>query len=422
MELRLIGFSSNESSLQKRNLGGHQNTKRQKLEFLAAMNLPKLVKIVHLPASIGGNAACLSAHLNKCGLRSESWAVTSNFYGYPTDFIIAPSAKSPIFVEWKKLFAMRYIWKFDAIIFNYGSTLFSPLSASSRNHKSVYGLFKNIAFRWYLQIMQLLECFLLQVFNRVIMVQYKGDDARQGEFCRLNFSINATAQVSEDYYTKRTDRLKKEQISLFSRKSDKIYALNPDLLHVLPKSAEFLPYSHISLEEWTPNYTQSENQPLRIGHAPSHRGVKGTQLIIKAAENLKRRGFHFEFILVEGFKNRDAKMIYRELDVLVDQLFIGWYGGVAVEAMALGKPVLAYIRENDLKYIPSEMKKEMPIIRTTPDNIENSLEQILHMPRNIMVELAKKSRAYVERWHDPVKIAGRIKKDIEEALAAKKRR
>ena len=54
----------------------------------------------------------------------------------------------------------------------------------------------------------------------------------------------------------------------------KIYALNPDLLHVLPGCAEFLPYSHIDLSEWTPVYPTRSNHPLRIGHAPSHRAVK----------------------------------------------------------------------------------------------------------------------------------------------------
>ena len=35
------------------------------------------------------------------------------------------------------------------------------------------------------------------------------------------------------------------------------------------------------------------------------------------------------------------------------------------------------------------------------------------------VEIAKKSRDFVERWHDPLKIAERIKNDIENALKNK---
>jgi hypothetical protein len=381
------------------------------------MKLTRPVKIVHLPTSVGGNAACLSAHLNKCGLKSESWAVTDNTYGYPADYIIAPGATTSAAIEWKKLLAMRYIAQFDAVFLNYGSTLFSPLSAGAKRHEKFLGRLKHNVLRSFAQLMQHLELFLLQAFNRVVMVQYQGDDARQGDFCGKNFSINAVTQAGEGYYTEKSDQLKKQQISLIGSRCRKVYALNPDLLHVLPDSAEFLPYSHISLEEWAPIYTQAEDRPLRIGHAPSHRGVKGTNLIVEAVENLKRRGFIFDFILVEGVKNAEAKMIYSKLDVLVDQLFIGWYGGLAVEAMALGKPVIAYVRESDLRFVPAQMAEELPVLNSAPGGIEKSLELVLQMPRNDLLAWAKRSRAFVERWHDPMLIAERVKRDIHEALA-----
>jgi hypothetical protein len=41
-------------------------------------------------------------------------------------------------------------------------------------------------------------------------------------------------------------------------------------------------------------------------------------------------------------------------------LFAGWYGGLAVELMALGKPVLAYIREEDLSFVDPQMRYELP--------------------------------------------------------------
>ena len=103
-------------------------------------------------------------------------------------------------------------------------------------------------------------------------------------------------------------------------------------------------------------------------------------------------------------------------DVVVDQLFAGWYGGLAVEAMALGKPVIAYLREEDLHFIPTAMREDLPIIRSEPDVIYQTLEGVLTMPRLELLDLAKRSRAYVEKWHDPVEIAKRIKYDMEIAL------
>ena len=121
-------------------------------------------------------------------------------------------------------------------------------------------------------------------------------------------------------------------------------------------------------------------------------------------------------MLIEGHSHAEAREYYKKIDVLVDQLFAGWYGGVAVEAMALGKPVLAYIRDEDLKFVPSKMASDLPIVRATPDTIQSSLQEVLEMPRAQLLELARQSRAYVERWHNPNTIAEKIQRDIETAL------
>lgn len=89
------------------------------------------------------------------------------------------------------------------------------------------------------------------------------------------------------------------------------------------------------------------------------------------------------------------------------------FGGLAVELMALGKPVLVYIRDEDLGFIPPEMKADLPFLQITPVTVEDALCDLLLMPRESLVALGKKSRAFVERWHDPLNIARDIKEDYE---------
>ena len=190
-------------------------------------------------------------------------------------------------------------------------------------------------------------------------------------------------------------------------------------MHVLPKNSTFIPYSHIFLDDWKPIYTQTEDRLLRICHAPSHRAVKGTKYILSAVENLKSCGYNFDLILIENMSNSDARKQYEKCDVLIDQLFAGWYGGLAVELMALGKPVMVYIREEDLQFIPKEMAQSLPFITASADTIEEKLEIVLNMDRNKLLKCAYKSREYVEIWHDPIKIANIIKKDYEMALMSK---
>lgn len=373
------------------------------------------LKLLHIPHSVGGNAYNLSCHLKKLGLESESWSLRNNFFNYKSDYVIISDKDNFVIAEIKKFLALRYVFFYDVIFFNFGSTLFRPPLSGSRESLSRFILLS--VYTAYTSFLQRVELFFLKILKKKILIQYQGDDARQGDYCKQNFSISIATQVDSGYYSPFSDVLKRKQISLLEKYSHKMYALNPDLLHVLPKGAEFLPYSHISLAEWVPVYTQLQGRPLRIGHAPSHRGVKGTDLIFVAVERLRRSGYEFEFVLIEGLSNDEAKEHYKTIDVLVDQLFAGWYGGLAVECMALGKPVIAFIREADLVFIPEQMKTDLPIINVTPDTIEQVLRRVLEMPREGLFALAKHSREYVEKWHDPVSIAQRIKRDIESIMA-----
>lgn len=202
--------------------------------------------------------------------------------------------------------------------------------------------------------------------------------------------------------------------------AEKIYCLNPDLMHVLPKRAIFMPYCSISPKEWLPKFTQLKKRPLKIGHAPSNRIAKGTDLILKAVSDLKAEGFNFEFELIENLSNEDARKRYEAIDILIDQLFYGWYGGVAVEAMALGKPVMVYIRSDDLGFIPKMMREEFLFIEVNPKTIKDGLREVLMMSRPELLEIAHRSRGFVERWHDPKVIISQYKADYENALQARK--
>lgn len=374
------------------------------------------MKVLHLPSTVGGNPQGLSRHLGLLGVQSQTWSYDQNYLSYPADKVLFKKGDKVIVREIKRLWALRYVFMVDIVFFNFGGTLYTPFVVADSRSRSRFGKTLLKLYQQYVFFMQMVELALLHLLRRIVFIQYQGDDARQGDYCLANFEISIAHEIEPDYYTPQSDSLKRQQIQLLTGMAVKTYALNPDLLHVLPRGAEFLPYSHISLSEWMPAYTQLQDRPLRIGHAPTHRTVKGSDLIVNAVENLKKEGYQFEFILIEGISNQEAKDIYVSIDVLVDQLFAGWYGGVAVEAMALGKPVLAYIREDDLYFIPEKMRDDLPVIKISPDTIEAGLRYVLEMPRADLLSLAKRSRAYVERWHDPGAIANRIKNDIETVI------
>jgi hypothetical protein len=379
-------------------------------------------RVVHLPTSVGGNPQGLSKHLRVLGVESETWIFQQNVFNYPGTKVIWAKDDGAFRREMMRCLAiLRAAVGFDVIHFNYGSSLASPIPMFNANDKGILAKLKRFCAATYLQLLFFVEIGLYRLFRRPMFVHYQGDDARQGDFSRAKFPHSIAQYVDDGYYSLETDALKRRMIRRMSRYCSQMYTVNPDLMHVLGTRAHFVPYSHISLEEWQPIYTQLEPRPLRIGHAPSHRKAKGTDLILAALEQLSREEYEFELVLVEGLSNDQARKKYEQIDVLIDQLHAGWYGGLAVEVMALGKPVMVYIREEDLQFIPAEMKEELPFLPVTMETVKEDLQRLIEMPREDLLTLGQRSRRYVERWHDPLRIAEGIKRDYEKALHALKR-
>lgn len=130
--------------------------------------------------------------------------------------------------------------------------------------------------------------------------------------------------------------------------------------------------------------------PLRIVHASNHQRFKGSKYLIEAVQSLEKEGWPIELVLVEKVPNLEAVKIYQTADIIFDQCLIGFHGYFALEAMALGKPVMAFIRKADYLIDPHHC----PIINISPDTIKESLMYFL-VHRNELIEIGEKSREYV---------------------------
>lgn len=368
------------------------------------------MKVLHCPEIVGGNAQQLAKVEREFGLNSKSIAFKQTQYAYPVDEILLQKNSGRLKLElarWKLLYKAFF---FDVIHYNFGQSIM-PMGIHFKDKIiASYPLFIRIFIHGYTHFVEMLDVRLLKFLNKKIVVTYQGDDIRRGDYCRNNFDITFATYVSDNYYTISSDLTKKRKVAKFNKYADQVYALNPDLLYLLDSRAKFLPYSHINLDDWKIS-TATPNKIPVVLHAPSNRNVKGTKFILDAVQNLRNKGLLFEFVLIEGMSNAEARRHYSRVDILVDQLLAGWYGGLAVELMALGKPVIAYIREQDLKFIPQEMADEMPIIHANPTNVEDVLESWITKEKSALSEWGLKCRSYVERWHDPRKIAMEVCRD-----------
>ena len=252
-----------------------------------------------------------------------------------------------------------------------------------------------------------------------IVMTYNGCDARQ-KYPTLKRNESSACHNDLCYegicMDGKLDEMKKKRISKSDRYADAILAVNPDLLYFLPERARFLPYTIGSWNQIEASPYRDVGQRLRILHSPTDRGAKGSEIIIQTLEKLKERyGERIAVLLVEHVPNREALQKYAEADLVIDQILIGWYGGFAVEMMKMGKPVMAFIREEDLKFIPKEMAKEcqQAIINVTPSSLYDKLCFLLENP-DILRRYREAALEYVHRWHNPVYVAG-ITKSIYES-------
>jgi hypothetical protein len=177
-----------------------------------------------------------------------------------------------------------------------------------------------------------------------------------------------------------------------------------------------MPYASVDLSEYVVQNIPGRREIPVVVHCPTNRRNKGTPRIIDAVNYLHSQGVMFTFNLVEGVSRAAVKEALNQADLVIDQVLCGWYGALAVEAMALGKPVMCYIDHNHSCRMPVQMLDEIPLLMVYPEHICSDLNWWLTKGRANLAMMGEKSRVWVEKYHDPLKIAARLKRDYEEVL------
>jgi len=141
--------------------------------------------------------------------------------------------------------------------------------------------------------------------------------------------------------------------------------------------------------------------PFIVAHSPNHRGVKGTEFLIAAIEELQDEGYAIELRLLEGLKNDEVRRILQEeVDLLVEAIIGPGHGLSALEGMASGLPVISNLdfEEHFLPFRRWSFFAECPLISASPETIKNVLIQMLDNEVDTE-EIARLSRSYVEKYY-----------------------
>jgi glycosyltransferase involved in cell wall biosynthesis len=150
-----------------------------------------------------------------------------------------------------------------------------------------------------------------------------------------------------------------------------------------------------------PSPPSDRERPVVL-HAPSSRRRKGTEHIVAACA-----GLDVDLEIVEGLDHREAFEHYRRADVIVDQLNAGWYGVFAIEAMALGKPVVTFLHDEAVRRTEEAFGVEVPIRSATKETLRDVLRPLVSFPDERR-RVGAASRAYVEEVHDLERMTDRL--------------
>lgn len=336
------------------------------------------------PGPNAGQPSALAKSLRSLGYASTAVCVNhGNKFGYNPDYVWYASCL-------KSMAALSH-WALDNfdILHYHARPIFWHMRESS------------------LEIPSLADMIAARSAGKLVVFSFRGGEARiHSEFARLSpFAWTK----DEDYADFLSDEQKRQYITAISEIAHIVTVTDPELASYVP-NAIILPRS-IDCDELKFVGPQNSEKPVVI-HAPSRRNVKGTEYILDAVEKLKAEGLDFDFQLVEGLENTEARKLYASADIIIDQLRIGWYGVLAVEGMALGKTVISYIRDD----LTSFFDGPAPLLNANPRTIVNVLRRAIK-DSELRSRTGLAARRFCEAYHDQRQVAKLLHRLYSEALA-----
>lgn len=244
---------------------------------------------------------------------------------------------------------------------------------------------------------------LIKLFKKKLVIIYLGSEIRhwyayQKELEELGYA-ELFATCIETYRQQKygTYFEKKHRVDIAEKYADLILS-QPGFAQLQTR-----PYlrSTVGLNLKDYKYNLMAREIPIIVHAPSSRGIKGTEFILDAINKLRDEGINFEFKLIENLPNHKLIELLQDVDIVVDELNSDTIGVLSTEGMATGNVVLT-------SYLADFVKVPLPcpILNTTRNSIYENLKRAI-----IDIEFRKRTseqnRKYVEEHNDVSKIAKR---------------
>lgn len=326
------------------------------------------LKVIHGTIEIANQMNTMTGSIKRLGVDATTLNYYPNYLGYKSQKVLDLNSfknYDEANVETKKM-AGKIISQNDVFHFHFGSTLTLDCS----------------------------DLPLLNELNKKVIMQHWGSDVRMySRSIKTNPYIKVKNANEDDI---------KRKLQFLSKHIEHCIVSDYELYEYVKDcySNIHLIRQAIDLDKY--RVSSNKNNKLCIVHAPSSPEIKGTKYVLEAVEKLKQK-YNFDFELVQGMSHEEAKKIYAKADIIIDQLLCGSYGLFAIEAMAMGKPVITWISE----HVRDTYPKELPIISANPDTIKEKLEYMINN-RDMLNKIGNEGRFYAEKYHDSRLIAKQL--------------
>lgn len=184
--------------------------------------------------------------------------------------------------------------------------------------------------------------------------------------------------------------------SALARLGVPLFGSTPSVQFDLP-SARWLPVV-VDPDAWAVDTVPLLTERPVVVHAPSHAGVKGSEVADEVLGRLHQQGL-IEYRRLTGIPHAEIRDAYRSADIVVDSLRMGGYGVSACEAMAAGRLVLSYVNDFSRATVETHLGQPVPIWPADADSLEPAVLAVL-ADRERARELAARGPGFVRRGHD----------------------
>lgn len=250
------------------------------------------------------------------------------------------------------------------------------------------------------------ELSLYKLLGKKVIMHFVGADIRSSKY--LEWKRDNLKEYLNGLNEPKLTELYQDSLIWDAKKySNAIIVSTPDLLKIIPEAIFFPVLLDMSSFDNGTIVKNQTPQPIRILHSPSGYGIKGSNYINQVLDELKEIYKDKIEIILPG-REEHGRYIYsmtrydlldefNKVDIVIDQMLIGWYGLKSVEALASGCHVICYIQKD----LENFLEKNNPILNANILNLKEILSNLIDelIVDNDRKKTLEKNLSFVNSYH-----------------------